>query len=137
MFLQAHHVIWTSQILFLGKVQLFFSRLTAGPTYWPLVRDSNPDTPLIISNHVSHGLCASASPDACINIAENICSENDEIDQTLMFLNLEIQALPLTNLSEVATHPSYPRRPSHITFLTCFLCTCSSDHFDTIFNLPT
>ena len=46
MFLQFHHVVWTSQILFLGKVQFFFSGLTAGPTYQPLVQDSNPDTPL-------------------------------------------------------------------------------------------
>ena len=44
MFLQAHHVVWTSQILFLGKV-LFFSILMAELTYWPLVRDSNPDIP--------------------------------------------------------------------------------------------
>ena len=44
--LQAYSVVWTSQTLFLGKVHFFFSGLTAGPTYRPLVRHSNPDTPL-------------------------------------------------------------------------------------------
>ena len=32
---------------FLGKVHFFFSGLTAGPTYRPLVRHSNADTPLV------------------------------------------------------------------------------------------
>ena len=33
---------------FLCKVQFFFSGLTAGPTYRPLVRHSNADTPLLL-----------------------------------------------------------------------------------------
>ena len=45
--IQAHYVVWSSseppQPLFSAT---FFSGLTAGPTYQPLVQHSNPDTPL-------------------------------------------------------------------------------------------
>jgi len=53
----------------------------------------------IISNHLSCGLCASGSSDACIEIAEKFSAngdlKNNEIDQTNMLSNLEIQALSL------------------------------------------
>ena len=39
-------LLGTSPTSFLGEVHFFFSGLPAGPTYWPPVRHSNPDTPL-------------------------------------------------------------------------------------------
>ena len=39
-------LLGTSPTSFLGEVLFFFSGLTAGPTYQPPVRHSNPDTPL-------------------------------------------------------------------------------------------
>ena len=53
----------------------------------------------IISNHLSHGLCVSGSSEACIRTTEKLFADlqgvngNDEIDQTVMLSNLEIQAL--------------------------------------------
>ena len=41
----------TSFYWILGEVQFFFSGLSAGPTYRPPVRHSNPDTPLLTAHH--------------------------------------------------------------------------------------
>ena len=35
-------------LFFLVRSNFFFSGLTAGPTYQPQVRHSNPDTPLVV-----------------------------------------------------------------------------------------
>jgi hypothetical protein len=45
---------WDLPNHFLGEVLFFFSGLTAGPTYQPLVRHSNPDTPLFRDEYSSN-----------------------------------------------------------------------------------
>ena len=48
--IQAHYAVWSSSEPpqpFFSVKSFFFSGLTAGPTYRPLVRHSNPDTPLV------------------------------------------------------------------------------------------